>query len=564
MLGAQRKQESPMTSRALTAVSFLSLGAALAACAVPDPTADDDPGQSGVARRDDDGSRDRGIHRVKHVIIVMQENHSFDNYFGALAYAPGSPYHSPDSGDDRDHRGRDGDDARGCRPDDHRCVDGLSCRVDRRGQFHCDNSNLDDDGSTVFAFHDANRCPKPDLDHGWVATHHEVNFDAPNAVRRRAPMDGFVRVNDETEQHDGGVETPFDDDTMGFYNQDDLPFYYDLAQNFALSDRFFCSVLGPTFPNRSYMMAATSFGHLTTNDDFPPPGGYRPITGTIFDLLEANQVSWADYFQDVPQGGSFRDFTLTSHDPHFVPLPAFLAQVGGAPGAGDLPSVSFVDPSFGLFSITTENDEHPPTDIQRGQVFVSQVVNAVRNGPHWEDSVIFLVYDEHGGSYDHVIPARGVAPDAIAPGQCADLSNPPASLSPGGGAECHDNLLGGGTSVQTAIALCPALAADPTGPFPAACADFNQLGVRVPFLAISPFAKRHYVSHSVADHTSILAFVETVFLGGDKHLTQRDAHADNLLDLFDFDGAPSLHTRLIQARPPVDDCTPTTGTTGLP
>src|SRR5438309_10613968 len=83
-----------------------------------------------------------------------------------------------------------------------------------------------------------------------------------------------------------------------------IPFYYSLAANFAVNDRYFSSVLGPTFPNRSYFMAATSFGHLTTNDTFPPPGGYKPITGTIFDLLDKGKISWADYFQDAPQGGS--------------------------------------------------------------------------------------------------------------------------------------------------------------------------------------------------------------------------------------------------------------------
>jgi phospholipase C len=85
-------------------------------------------------------------------------------------------------------------------------------------------------------------------------------------------MDGFVRVNASTEQLDNGVESPTDDQTIGFYNQTDIPFYYDLAQKFAISDRHFASVLGPTFPNRSCLMAATSFGHLTTDDTFPPPG----------------------------------------------------------------------------------------------------------------------------------------------------------------------------------------------------------------------------------------------------------------------------------------------------
>ena len=538
-----------MTSRTMHLPLFLGcLGGVLAACASDPPSAEPSI-EATLAGRDD------GIHRVKHVIIVMQENHSFDNYFGALPYAPGSPYHAPGRAERRDDLDRDAAEPHGCRADDHRCVDGLRCAPDATGALACANTNLDDDGSTVRSFHDPSRCVSPDLDHGWVATHQEVNFDRPNATLRRAPMDGFVRVNDANEQHDDGVETATDDETMGYYNQDDLPFYYGLAERFAISDRFFASVLAPTFPNRSYLLAATSFGHVTTQDTLPPPGGYRPITGTIFDLLEANDVSWADYFQDVPQGGSFREFSATAADPHFAPLPVFLAQVAGTPGAGDLPAVSFVDPNFGFFGDATSNDEHPPTDIQRGQAFVSQVVNAVRSGPRWQDSVIFIVYDEPGGAYDHVVPPHVEAPDPIDPGQCADLSNPPASLAPGGGAECHDNLLGGGTSVSATTLLCPEFAADPTGPFPARCARFDQLGLRVPFLAISPFSRPRYVSHRVADHTSILAFVETAFAPG-HHLTERDGHAYNLLDLFDFERAPSLHTAVGTAVPPADDCTP--------
>src|SRR6202035_3445195 len=125
-------------------------------------------------------------------------------------------------------------------------------------------------------------------------------------------------------------------ETIGFYNQTDLPFYYDLAGKFAISDRYFAPVLGPTFPNRSYLMAATSFGHLTTSDTFPPAGGYKPITGTIFDLLNKYGVSWADYFQDAPQAASFYPSS-----PNYLPLSAFLAQAIGTPGAGSLPQVSF-------------------------------------------------------------------------------------------------------------------------------------------------------------------------------------------------------------------------------
>src|SRR3954462_2570616 len=112
-------------------------------------------------------------HKVKHIIVIMQENHSFDNYFGALAYAPGSRYHTPR----HDDRGRNDE---GCPGGDHKCVDGLTCRTDAAGEFICGNANRDEDGSMVFAFHDSRRCVEPDLDHGWASTHREVNFHRPN------------------------------------------------------------------------------------------------------------------------------------------------------------------------------------------------------------------------------------------------------------------------------------------------------------------------------------------------------------------------------------------------
>jgi phospholipase C len=514
---------------------------------------------------------DGDVHKVKHVIVIMQENHSFDNYFGALPYAPNTPY--------RHELG-------GCRKDDHDCVDGLTCKTDKLGTLTCFNSNLDDNGSTVFSFHDNRRCAGPDLDHSWFQTHEEINFLDPTRTLFDPRSDGFVRVNDITEQHDNGVESPTDDQTMGFYTQDDIPFYYDLAQKFAVGDRYFAAVLGPTFPNRSYLLAATSFGHLTTSDTFPPPGGYKPITGTIFDLLDKNNITWADYFQDAAQGGSFRQFGGPATDPHFLPLPVFLAQAAGIPGAPPLPEVIFIDPNFGLLGRKFENDEHPPTDIQRGEAYVSQVLNAIRNGPFWKDSVIFFTYDEHGGYYDHVDSPHAKqghqrTPDGISPGQCADLSSVPASLQPGAGAECSANPLSAtDTSVKDAEELCASLAANPTGPYPEDCPSFDQLGVRVPFLAISAFSKPHYVSHTIGSHTSLLAFIENRFLSLDtassddadnadddrgddrgnrrphQHLTKRDQFANTLEDLFDFDRSPSLNTTIGQALPPTVDCTP--------
>lgn len=484
---------------------------------------------------------DGNVNKVNHIIIVMQENHSFDNYFGVLPYTAGSPYHNASGA---------------CAATDHKCVDGLTCTADSSGNLTCSNSNVDDDGSTVAAFHASSRCVKPDLDHSWLGTHREVNFADPNATLLKSLSNGFVPVNDATEQIDSG-ESATEDQTISYYKQSDLPFYYGLAEHFAISDRHFASTLGPTFPNRSYLMAATSFGHLTTDDTFPPPGGYRPITGTIFDLLDRYGVSWADYFQDAPQSASFRPT-----DPHNQSLLVFLAE---AAGIGTLPQVSLVDPNFGLSGHTFENDEHPPTDIQRGQYYVSQVINAVRNGPYWKDSIIFLTYDEHGGFYDHAKPAKAsqggaLNPDGINPGQCEDLSSPPASEQPGAGAECAVNPVSStDTSVKDAEALCPALSTDPTGPYPASCANFNQLGVRVPLIAISPFSKPAYVSHAVGDHTSLLALIERRFLtinGLPQHLTLRDQYANPLEDMFDFTNSPSVNTPIGQASPPASDCTP--------
>jgi len=487
------------------------------------------------------------LSRVKHIIVVMQENHSFDNYFGVLPYAVGSPY----------HHGR-------CDAEDHLCVDGLTCtRHSRTGAYTCKEDNRDaEQRAKVKSFHIADYCIRTDLDHSWVGTHREINFTEPNAGPRRSRNDGFVRVNDLTNQPDNLVELPTDDQTMGFYNEDDLGFYYHLATTFALSDRHFSSVLGPTFPNRSYLMAGTSFGHLTTSEEVPditqaPFLFYRPLTGTIFDLLDQHGVTWANYYQDVPQAVSFRNFLA---DPaHFrffnkpgppqlppTPFNSFLEDAQ----AGTLPSVAFVDPNFGVFDPAAENDEHPGpgpgSNIRAGQGFVAQVIEAVRNSPNWPDSIVIITYDEHGGSYDHVGPPaaqQGGArtPDGIAPGQCADASNLPASAGPGAGLNCAE-------SKSEAAELCPAFT--PSAPFPARCASFDQLGVRVPLLAVSPFSRPRYVSHRVTDHASVLALIERRFLTPDPdapdaaartpHLTARDANANTLEDLFDFETSPSL------------------------
>src|SRR5207248_2876553 len=144
------------------------------------------------------------LNDVKHIIIVVQENHSFDNYFGVLPNAVlnghDGPYHGPSS-------------TAGCDITDHQCVDGLRCSRGSDGSYTCKNHNPDCttvDAATgkctayekVRAFHSNNYCPAPDLDHGWSSSHHEVRLFAPNRTLEKAPMNGFVVVNDATEQPD--------------------------------------------------------------------------------------------------------------------------------------------------------------------------------------------------------------------------------------------------------------------------------------------------------------------------------------------------------------------------
>jgi phospholipase C len=469
---------------------------------------------------------DGHLQNVNHVIILMQENHSFDNYFGILPYVPGTPYHSAKGSGKK----------RACSATDNTCVDGLSCTVDKKtSALKCKNSNKSNTKGSVKAFHDPRFCIGPDLDHGWEATHLEVNFKKPNETLKKSPNDGYVRVNADRERPTQAINH----DTMGYYDDADLPFYFGLAQTFAISDRYFCSVLGPTFPNRAYLVAATSFGHLTTSEDISPEalaqGGYKPITGTIYSLLNANNVSWTDYYSDLPYSLIFQPSST-----HQKPLAQFAIDAA----AGNLPAVAFIDPSIAADQLINgslfETDEHPPADIRAGEYFVSNLVAALRNSPSWNDSVLIITYDEHGGSYDHVTPPpapQGGAstPDGIAPGQCADLSNPPASTQPGGGLTCTVS------ATSSAPSLCPSFT--PTGPYPSTCATFNQLGVRVPFIAVSPFTKPQYVSHTVADHTSILALIEKRFLNG-AHMTARDQNASTLEDMFDFDTSPSLNATI--------------------
>jgi phospholipase C len=288
-------------------------------------------------------------------------------------------------------------------------------------------------------------------------------------------MDGFTAANSSNSPNADPAD-PRGARAMGYYDQTDLPFYYGLYSTFATNDRYFQSVLSQTFPNRLYLYAGTSFG-VIRNDSFVA------TQRSVFELFDEGHVSWKIYTDQYPLsfGSLLFKYVNDRAADHVFPLSQYYSDAA----AGTLPNVSYVDPKF-LASPRVQSDEHPPANVQVGQKFVSDVVHGLMASPNWPTSALFLTYDEHGGYYDHVPPPAAPVPDNIPP-----------------------NLNAGDT--------------------PGA---FDRYGFRVPAVVVSPFAKPHYVSHVVDDHTSILRFMELRF--GLPALTNRDLNADPMLDMFDF------------------------------
>jgi phospholipase C len=250
---------------------------------------------------------------------------------------------------------------------------------------------------------------------------------------------------------------------MGYYDSTDIPFYYWLANTFAIADHYFPSVLSGTWANRDYLVAATSKGTKNTASD-PQLAGV-PI---IFDQLEAAKVSWNVYTDDIAP----LEFSVAwGNRKQWGSVASFMSALKD----GTLPSVSFVDATTGYSPPDT--DEHPPADVQLGEAWTRSLYEAVVHSPKWSETALFFTYDEAGGFADHVPPPTSCAPS---PDQ----------------------------------------------------SEFTELGIRVPLIVISPWARRQHVSHVVHQHTSILRFIELLF--DIPALTARDANSDALLDMFDF------------------------------
>jgi phospholipase C len=262
-----------------------------------------------------------------------------------------------------------------------------------------------------------------------------------------------------------------------------LPYLSQLAQQFCTCDRWFSSLPGPTVPNRFFLLAGSSGGSPKSPSEFSMIRGelgdqFTFRNGTIFKRLkEQTQRRFVIYRGD--------DFPLSGLVDGVARSDTKLFDRAGFAGdcsAGALPEFIFIEPSYGVFSsYRTGNSMHPVGDVRAGDQLIKDVYEGIRGSACWKNSVLILIYDEHGGFFDHVVPPGGVP----APGDVPPLYH----------------------------------------------FDFTQLGVRVPAVVISPLIPARTIDHTCYDHTSVLATLRARFpeIGW---FTERDRLANDLSHLF--------------------------------
>jgi len=417
-----------MSSRTVTRREMIKTAAAAAAAGMSSACARD-----AFPRVLADASSCGHLTDIEHVVIFIQENRSFDHYFGSYRGVRGFAEHSPAFR----------------QPDPANTTDPP---VGALLPFHLDTSKL-------------NAACTHDITHDWVPQHESWHGGA---------MDGFVTSRLPINAGDAAL-------TMGYYARADLPFYYAVADAFTICDNYFCSVIGPTDPNRLYTVAASldpdgkNGGPLLQTLSTNRPSFFGRLTyRTMPEQLEARGISWKVYqTPDASVANNLLWFFKNFQNP-LSPLyrKAFLPNypVGFAADAlaGTLPQVSWV-----LAPLV--DSEHPPAPSIFGENDLATIIHALTANPRvWAKTVLFATYDENGGYFDHVPP----------------LTAPPGTP---------------GEYVTAPPVPDPSVIGNPpvSGPI--------GLGFRVPLLVISPFSRGGLVASDRFDHTSLLRFLETRF-----------------------------------------------------
>lgn len=269
--------------------------------------------------------------KIEHIIMVMMENRSFDHWYGARRLLEG-------------------------RKDEDGLVAGMT--------------NPSPAGKAVPISHATELCVD-DPSHSWSGSHAQFNEGA---------CDGFAAVHGSIYGNDGS-------DAMAYLTREDLPISYALADAYTNCDRYFCSVMSSTWPNRFYGHLGSSQG--VTGNDVPSTGGYTDPS--VWKKLDEKGIDWGYYFTDV----SFLSLLYQQID---VSRGKFLEDFFEALEEGELPPVVWVDPGFSY------NDNHPPHHPALGELFLAAIHEAVATSPLWDKVLVLVTYDEHGGFFDHVPP----------------------------------------------------------------------------------------------------------------------------------------------------------------
>jgi phospholipase C len=271
---------------------------------------------------------------IEHIVVLMMENRSFDHFLGALSLDAGYANKATVSG------------------------------------LKGTETNPAPNGSDVAVFKMANFTPE-DPPHGWDEAHSQFN---------EGQNDGFVKAHAGASQNE----------VMGYHDRSQIPLYYWFADNFAICDNWFASVMGPTWPNRFYLHATTSKGKKANSPLFIAPK-------TIWDALKSKNVSAKNY-----RAGALAWILGGMPAKAFGDLIEPIEDFFDGAQNGTLPSFCIIDPDF------QASDDHPAHNIQRGQAFVASVYQALAQSPLWFKTLLVITYDENGGFYDHVAPPTTV------------------------------------------------------------------------------------------------------------------------------------------------------------
>jgi phospholipase C len=295
---------------------------------------------------------------VRHVVLLMLENHSFDQMLGCLK---------------RVHPGLAG-------------IDPKNPAVNRV------------DGT---AFKQVQTTERQML----LDPRHEVNHVLAQMADNNG---GFVADFVKARPDSTTEERQF---VMGYYPLGFLPALHGLARDFLICDHWFSSLPGPTWPNRFFALTGTSSGRVNMPEDGEHGadigGWFQQEQATVFDRLSEKGISWQIYFHDIPQSICLVHQRTPERVARYFPFEQFKSDATGT--EADFPAFCFIEPDY---SGDTENDDHPPHDVMKAQKLIADVYNALRaNSELWGSTLLVVLYDEHGGFYDHVAPPATVPPD---------------------------------------------------------------------------------------------------------------------------------------------------------